>query len=366
MLSDLAEAERRVYLEQNAQDKGNGSYARSLQLGSMPIEMSVPRSRSGSFRPSLLPEPYQRGFAEETEELLIRLLSSSRSVNAAKQALVDLGLGRCEDKLERVAQSFIERCELREKSPLPADMLALFIDGKHIELKDGDRLIPACIYLVVGLDTDGKKRVLCCSVLPGRESAEGWKKVMTSLLERGLRRVMLVIQDDYPGLVALNKGLFPGADIQLCLVHMQRNARTHLPKDTASEFMQRIATIKSSWDKDKATAEFEALCDAFEKQAPHFIKALRKKKEHYLAFIDYPEQVRHAFSNTNAVEVVNKHLELMRQNNGGYFHSEKNLKLKLGITLENLENGRWKKPYSRVASCIHQLNAMFERKFSHE
>lgn len=93
MLSDLAEAERRVYLEQNAQDKGNGSYARSLQLGSMPIEMSVPRSRSGSFRPSLLPEPYQRGFAEETEELLIRLLSSSRSVNAAKRALGGFGPG---------------------------------------------------------------------------------------------------------------------------------------------------------------------------------------------------------------------------------------------------------------------------------
>jgi len=39
---------------------------------------------------------------------------------------------------------------------------ALFFDGKYVEVKEGDRLKPACIYLAIGLGRDGKKRVLAC------------------------------------------------------------------------------------------------------------------------------------------------------------------------------------------------------------
>ncbi len=40
--------------------------------------------------------------------------------------------------------------------------LRLFFDAKYVEVRDGDRLRPAAIYVVAGLGTDGKKRVLAC------------------------------------------------------------------------------------------------------------------------------------------------------------------------------------------------------------
>ena len=36
------------------------------------------------------------------------------------------------------------------------DMLALFLDGKYIELRDRDKLRSACIYTIIGLGCDGK------------------------------------------------------------------------------------------------------------------------------------------------------------------------------------------------------------------
>jgi hypothetical protein len=48
---------------------------------------------------------------------------------------------------------------------------------------------------------------------------------------------------------------------------------------------------------------------------------VRKKREHYLAFLKYPEYMRQSFSTTNVVEAVNGQLEIMRRNGGGYFHS---------------------------------------------
>ena len=122
-------------------------------------------------------------------------------------------------------------------------LLAVFFDGKYVEIKDGDHLRPACIYLVVGLGRDGKKRVLSCIIKLGRENLEDWKTVLRGLIERGLRRVLIIIQDDFSGLLPITKSLFPQADVQLCVVHMQRNAKNHLSKTDAAEFQQRWRAI---------------------------------------------------------------------------------------------------------------------------
>jgi hypothetical protein len=62
--------------------------------------------------------------------------------------------------------------------------------------------------------------------------------------------------------------VFPNTDIQLCTVHMQRNAKTHLSKTDAAEFQQRWRAIKSSWNLEVANQQFELLCDRFAKPIP--------------------------------------------------------------------------------------------------
>ena len=92
LLSSLGLAERQAYLQRMLEDKPNGFYDRSLQLGTIPVEVRVPRTRTGDFRPASLPDRYQRGYSEEVQNLLLALLASSRSLNAAKDALQKMGL----------------------------------------------------------------------------------------------------------------------------------------------------------------------------------------------------------------------------------------------------------------------------------
>jgi putative transposase len=363
LLSNVGLAERQAYLERIPNDNPNGFYDRSLQLGTIPVEVRVPRSRSGDFRPASLPPPYQRGYSQEIQALLLGLLASSRSLNAAKDALQKMGLSSSQQDLDRVAAGLIEELELRNSRPLDCDLLALFLDGKYIEFRDGDRLRPACIYVVVGLRRDGRKQVLTCMARAGRENLEDWKLVLRSLLERGLRRVLILVQDDFSGLLPITQSLFPNAEVQLCAVHMQRNAKTHLSKADAVEFQQRWRAIKASWNLEVAHQQFEELCDRFAKTYSSFIAELRKKRPHYLAFLSYPESIRRSFSTTNQVEAINNQLEIMRRNSGGYFHSEETLKLKLGLAISSLEEGRWRSPGRSICAVLHQLNAMFQSRF---
>src|SRR5262245_47790138 len=84
LISSAGTAERNVYLQDTPVDKPNGFYDRSLQVGSIPVEVRVPRTRNGEFRPTSLPAPYRRGYSEEVQTLLLGLLGSSRSINSAK------------------------------------------------------------------------------------------------------------------------------------------------------------------------------------------------------------------------------------------------------------------------------------------
>jgi transposase-like protein len=363
LLDNLFRAERAAYLNETASDdKGNGFYERTVNVGSLPIEVEVPRSRQGEFRPSL-PPPYQRGYQDAAGELLLRLASSGRSLGTAREALRGLGLSVSDAQLERVAQHFIEEFELRNTRPLDTDLLALFLDAKYVDVREGDHLRPCCLYVAVGLGRDGRKRVLGCHALLGRESIENWKVALRSLLERGLRNVLIVVQDDFPGLLAVTQGLFPTADIQLCIVHMQRNAKSHLGKAAGAEFNSRMRSIKTAWKPDLASAQFDDLCQDFESASPAFVAELRKKREHYLVFLGYPEPLRRSFSTTNAVEALNGQLEIMRRNNGGYFHRIDTLKARVAIALDRLENGRWRRPAAAVSSALVQLDAMFVSRF---
>jgi putative transposase len=363
LVSSAGAAERGVYLEKTNTDKANGFYDRALEVGTIPVEVRVPRTRSGEFRPASLPSPYRRGYGPEVESLLLGMLGSSRSINAAKDALRKMGLSSSEQDLDRVAQGLIEELELRNSRPLDPDILAVFVDGKYIELRESDKLRSACIYLVIGLGRDGRKRILSCIVKPGRENLEDWKIVLRGLLERGLRRIMIFIQDDFSGLQPISQGLFPNADIQLCTVHMQRNAKTHLSKTDAAEFQQRWRAIKVSWDVEVGNRQFEELCDRFIKSYPTWIGELRKKRQYYLAFLKYPESMRKSFSTTNAVEAINGQLEIMRRNSGGYFHSDETLKFKLGLSISSLENGRWRSGARTTFAALPQLNALFQARF---
>jgi transposase-like protein len=144
---------------------------------------------------------------------------------------------------------------------------------------------------------------------------------------------------------------------------MQRNAKNHLSKPDSSEFQQRWRAVKASWNLEVGNQQFEQLCDRFATQYPAFIDELRKKRMHYLAFLTYPESIRRSLSTTNTVEAINGQLEIMRRNSGGYFHSEETLKLKLGLAVSSLEQGRWKSMAKNIAAVLHQFNAIFQSRF---
>ena len=131
------------------------------------------------------------------------------------------------------------------------------MDAKHIEVRSGKRLVQAAIHTTVGIDMQGRKRILGRQVREGSENLERWEEVERNVLDRGLRRVLLCVQDAFSGLPAAPAGMFPQCEVQLCTVHMLRNARKHLGKQDFRIFRSDWQGVRSAWDPELGARRFE-------------------------------------------------------------------------------------------------------------
>jgi len=118
-------------------------------------------------------------------------------------------------------------------------------------------------------------------------------RVFDDLITRGLKKVLIVVSDDFPGIIDAVRLAYPLADHQLCFVHLQRNVRKHMAKDDASVFNKELDKLRtSSSDFDEAVLKFKELCNQYSSKYPRFIKGVCEKAEFYLAHMKYPEDLR--------------------------------------------------------------------------
>jgi hypothetical protein len=300
LLSSVGLAERKAYLERVVHDKPNGFYDRSLEVGAIPLDLRVPRTRTGDFRPATLPPLYQRGYSEETQSLLLSLLTSGRSLNAVKDALQKMGLSCSQQELDRVATDLMEELELRNTRPLDPDLLALFLDGKYVEFRDGDRLRPACIYVVVGLRRDGKKQILTC--LPGpvaKISPTGKPSCATCsnpACAASSSWCKMIFLDYSPSPRACSPSPTFNSAPRMCSALPKPISAKPMPpsSNSAGEPLNLPGTSKSPISSSNYSAT------ALPKRIPLSSAKLRKKRQHYLAFLHCPEPFRRGCAATAA------------------------------------------------------------------
>jgi len=91
LLNALMEKEREIHLREAITNKGNGFYQRRLSCALGNLGLTIPRDRENSFRPSILPEHWQRS-DESYQDLLLSLIMNSYSPNEIKSVLNEMNL----------------------------------------------------------------------------------------------------------------------------------------------------------------------------------------------------------------------------------------------------------------------------------
>jgi len=267
---------------------------------------------------------------------------------------------------------------------LDSDYHFIYIDSKVIDIKlpieegtdsfsnnnkvkaDSEKkfkVVKASHFVVVGIDSNANKSLLFADHYRGNEDLEKWKKVFNNLRSRKLNRVSTIVTDDFSGLTNLISSLFPHSDHQLCTVHLLRNAHKHLDKVNYNKFKKEFDQITTLDSYEDCYDKMTDLIDSLKETNKSYGLYLEKKKEHYILFSKYPDPIRKMVRTTNQVEGFNNAIEIQMRSSGGYFHSDRDLKLKINATVSNLRKGKWKHPAPHMKSNIHLLEKLFQEKF---
>ena len=356
LMNILMKAERELHLQNYPNDKGNGFRTRKLNTSLGQIQLNVPGDRDGDFRPAILPPHYQR-FDDSYLKLLHAGINNFYSNAGIKNYLNNLDLPYSQEQVKKLSDIVYEEFKLWQKRELPEDVAAIFIDGFHTELFDEkeNKVVKAVVYLVIGIDFEGNKDLYSVEFITGSENKEAWLVVLNNLINRGLKRPLIVVSDDFTGIIDAVKTVFPNAFHQLCWTHFRRNIKRNMGKKDAKIMQEAMEKIKLENNFDAAKNAFIDVTNNFKKKYNPYINHIQSRVDHILCFMRLDHRLRKYFYTTNIVESFNNNLSTIEKNSGGFFRSKKMLELNCYIKRNQLKSKKWRNPAPLIKANIYYL-----------
>ena len=190
---------------------------------------------------------------------------STRKVAQITQELC--GVEVTSAQVSRASQLLDEELDSWRTRPL-GEIPYLVLDARYEKVRHGGHIVDVALLIAVGVQADGKRTVLGVSVSLS-EAETHWRSFLTTLLERGLHGVTLIVSDDHAGLKQARQAILPSVPWQRCQCHLQQNAQAYVPQQALrAEVAQAIRDIFNASDKTEAERMLDRLVERYQQKAP--------------------------------------------------------------------------------------------------
>lgn len=292
-----------------AVDSRNGHYHRNLDTTIGPIEnISVPRCRSGLFKPSVFQRYQRRQDAVNTVicNAFLRGISTREVAGALKPIL---GTNISASAVSRITKSLNAQVKEFHQRKLLDEYQFLFLDGIAISVKGALKAKKILVLTAYGITVFGKKELIAFRIA-NSESNQACEGFLNDLFKRGLqgKNLKLIITDGSKGLINAVDLVYPHAKHQRCWVHKLRNCTKHLRKYDTKTFKKDARKIYNASTHREAVAAFKDLRKHWNKTYPQVVKLIEQDLDSLLAFLEIPikeqyrEFIRRQIRTTNIIE----------------------------------------------------------------
>jgi len=236
----------------------NGTSPRRLTLGSGTVQLKVPRVRDvppeqDPYESKII-RKYQRR-SDTIDDTFMKLFIeglATRDFEPSLRMLLGEQAPLSPSTISRMTQKFKAEYAAFDQQDL-SDREYVYIWSDGIYLKAGLGKEKACLMVLIGADTEGKKHLI--ALREGhRESADSWGALLKDCRRRGLNEPACWIADGALGLWAAVNEHSPGSAQQRCTNHKTMNVVDKLPQSERPEALKRLRGIWQSDSEDAARA----------------------------------------------------------------------------------------------------------------
>jgi len=344
-------------------NRRNGKSKKTIKSLNGNFELNTPRDRDGTFSPKLV-KKHQTTISNEIEQKIIALYGLGMSYKDIAAHLQEMyGLEVSTGTLSAVTDKIIQTVKEWQARPLESIYPVVWLDAIHYKIRENGKVASKAVYTILGVNLDGKKEVLGLYISEN-EGANFWLQVLTDLSNRGVNDILIACVDGLKGFPEAIESIFPGTEVQLCVVHQVRNSLRYVGSKNQKEFMADLKRVYKATTKELAESELDALDEKWNDKYPIVIKSWRNNWERLSQYFKYPEDIRRIIYTTNTIEAVHRQFRKLTKTKGAFPNKDSLLKL-LYMGIQNASK-KWTMPIQNWSLTISQLAIFFEGRLDKE
>lgn len=281
----------------------NGTSGKTLKGDIGEVEIRTPRDRNATFEPQLIAKGQTRLTAFDGQILALYARGmTTRDIAATFEEMY--GAQVSHTLVANVTEAVRETVQTWQSRPLDEVYPIVYLDGLVVKVHQDGRVLKKTIHVALGVNLEGQKEVLGLW-LAETEGAKFWLTVLTELQNRGLKDIFIACVDGLTGFPEAIQTVYPRTRVQLCIVHMVRNALNYVAykdrKAVAAE-LKRIYRAATLAEAERALEDF---AERWDSKYPSISQLWLRHWENLITIFDYPEEIRRVIYTTNAIESLN-------------------------------------------------------------
>jgi transposase-like protein len=296
----------------NTGNSRNGKTTKLVKTKLGEVSIEVPRDRNASFDPVILPK--RKRMLDKIEDVVISLYAKGMSTRDIEVQIKEIyGINISSSSISNITERVLVDVEQWQSRPLDSHYLIVWMDGIVFKVRQDNKIINKSIYIVMGLNTAGKREVLGLWISE-TEKATFWMHILTEIRARGVQDIIIACTDNLKGLTQAIKAVFPETLTQLCVVHQIRNAIRFVPTKHRREFMQDMKRIYQAINREDALAAIDSLNAKWANKYPYSVKSWVQNQDELTLFLNFPLEIRTIIYTTNIIENLNRNIRKITSN----------------------------------------------------
>ena len=308
-IKEMMEAEMNDHLgyqkseRSDSDDYRNGYKSKRVNSSYGSMDIDVPQDRKSTFEPQIVKK--RQKDISDIDQKIISMYAKGMTTRQISETIEDIyGFETSEGFISDVTDKILPQIEDWQNRPLDEVYPILYIDAIHYSVRDNGVIRKLAAYVILGINTEGKKEVLSITV-GDNESSKYWLSVLNELKNRGVKDILIICADGLSGIKEAIAAAFPKTEYQRCIVHQVRNTLKYVPDKDRKAFASDLKTIYHASDEEKARLALNRVTEKWTVKYPNSMKRWYDNWDAITPIFKFSPDVRKVIYTTNAIESLN-------------------------------------------------------------
>ena len=287
----------------DSDDYRNGYKSKRVNSSYGSMDIDVPQDRKSTFEPQIVKK--RQKDISDIDQKIISMYAKGMTTRQISETIEDIyGFETSEGFISDVTDKILPQIEDWQNRPLDEVYPILYIDAIHYSVRDNGVIRKLAAYIILGINTEGKKEVLSITV-GDNESSKYWLSVLNELKNRGVKDILIICADGLSGIKEAIAAAFPKTEYQRCIVHQVRNTLKYVPDKDRKAFASDLKTIYHASDEEKARLALNRVTEKWTVKYPNSMKRWYDNWDAITPIFKFSPDVRKVIYTTNAIESLN-------------------------------------------------------------